>query len=120
MADTRNNNMPGNYCLQQKSMQHILDYELYEHSQYGHAVNPAIPCVGYTPSHMPRNTLSNNPVEIESQLFGIGSCNLVSSKPPVTPELHTVPEIGFFARVPLIRAPAFIPDKDQRPFPIPE
>ena len=70
MADTRNNNMPGNYCLQQKSMQHILDYELYEHSQYGHAVNPAIPCVGYTPSHMPRNTLSNNPVEIESQLFG--------------------------------------------------
>tara|TARA_B100001758_G_C18407468_1_gene613099 strand:- start:601 stop:963 length:363 start_codon:yes stop_codon:yes gene_type:complete len=120
MACTRAKNMSGNYCLEQKGIQHIMDYGLYNHSSYGHAVHPAIPDIGITPSHMPRNTLSTNPVEIETELFGIGSCNLVDPKKPVQPKLQQVPEMVFFTRVPLIRPKQFVPDTNQRPFPIPE
>tara|TARA_Y100000994_G_C15450702_1_gene342477 strand:+ start:139 stop:495 length:357 start_codon:yes stop_codon:yes gene_type:complete len=118
MASTRNNNTPGNYYLQQKSYQESQGYLTYENSQYGHAYNPAIPCVGYTPSHMPRNTLSTNPVEIESALFGINSTNLVNPQPEVVPKLKKIPEVAFFDRSALIMPKPLVIENNQRPFPI--
>lgn len=120
MACTRAKNMLGNYCLEQRGIEQSAAYDMYKHSQYGHAWKPAMPTVGVTPSHMPRNTLSRNPVEIETALFGIGSCNLVSPQPPVQPELHHISEVSYFERVPLIMPDPFRPDPQQRPFPIPE
>ena len=90
MASTRNNNTPSNYCLQQKEYALARDWQLYKHSAYGSVTNPVIPCLGYTPSHMPRDTLSCNPVEIESALFGINSTNLVSPQEPVNPQLKNI------------------------------
>ena len=119
MACTRNKNMSGNYCLEQNTMKHALDYELYKHSQYGVPTSTAIPLVGITPSHMSRNAFSKNPIEVESELFGIGTCNLVSPKPPVKPELVSVPEVSFFNRVPMIYPKEFKADTTQRPFPVP-
>tara|TARA_B100001094_G_C17804702_1_gene610841 strand:+ start:137 stop:499 length:363 start_codon:yes stop_codon:yes gene_type:complete len=120
MASTRNNNTPGNYCLQQRGYSLALDYDLYKNSQHGHAYTPAIPALGYTPSHMPRNTLSSNPVEIESALFGINSTNLVTPTPPVTPNLKKIPEINYFTRIPTIMPEPLVIEKNQRPFPVPE
>ncbi len=120
MACTRAKNTSGNYCLEQRGIHHIIDYKLYDNSSYGHAAHPAMPDIGITPSHMPRNTLSTNPVEIETELFGIGSCNLVDPKKPVQPQLQHIPEVAFFTRVPLIQPKPFVPDINQRPFPIPE
>lgn len=120
MASTRNNNCRGNYCLQQQSYRGGRDYLSYANSQYGHAYNPAIPCIGITPSHMPRDTLSSNPVEIESALFGINSTNLVNPQSPVVPQLKTVPEKTFFDRIPIIMPQPLIMEKHQRPFPVPE
>ena len=120
MASTRNNNTPGNYCIQQRGYSLALKYDLYPNSQYGDAYNPAIPCIGYTPSHMPRNTLSSNPVEIESALFGINSTNLVSPQPPVKPQLKNIPTRSFFQRTPLIMPKPLVIEGNQRPFPVPE
>ena len=120
MASTRNNNTPGNYCLQQRAYSLAVNYDLYKNSQYGHACTPAIPAVGYTPSHMPRDTLSTNPVEIESALFGINSTNLVTTTPSVKPNLQTVPEIEYFTRIPMIMPNPLVIESNQRPFPIPE
>tara|TARA_B100000902_G_C27082563_1_gene799644 strand:+ start:421 stop:783 length:363 start_codon:yes stop_codon:yes gene_type:complete len=120
MASTRNNNTRGNYCLQQRGYSLAQKYDLYKNSQYGHAYSPAIPSIGYTPSHMPRDTLSSNPVEIESALFGINSTNLVTPIPPVKPQLKTVPEIDYFTRTPMIMPKPLVIESDQRPFPIPE
>ena len=120
MASTRNNNTPGNYCIQQRGYSLALKYDLYQNSQYGDAYKPAIPCLGYTPSHMPWNTLSNNPVEIESTLFGINSTNLVTPQPPVKPQLKTVPTKSFFQRIPLIMPKPLVIEARQRPFPVPE
>lgn len=119
MASTRNINTPSDYCLQQNAYKHALTYNTYENSFTGRAYHNAIPCLGITPSHMPRDTLSNNPVEIESALFGIGSVNLVDPQPPVRPQLKHVPEISFFETTPLIMPEKFSLLTDQRPFPIP-
>ena len=120
MASTRNNNYRGNYCLQQRSYRHSRDYTSYPNSQYGHAYDPAIPCVGIMPSHMPRDTLSSNPVEIESALFGINSTNLVDPQAPVMPQLKTIPEKAYFNRIPLIMPRHLVIEGGQRPFPVPE
>ena len=120
MASTRNNNTPGNYCLQQRQYSLALDYRSYVNGANGSAYYPRMPCLGIIPSHMPRNTLSSNPVEIESVLFGINSTNLVQPAKPVTPLLNTIPECSFFNRIPLIMPKPLVVEKGQRPFPIPE
>ena len=119
MASTRSINTPGNYCLQQRQFADSKNYELYKNSQYGSAYSPAIPCIGYTPSHMARDTLSRNPIEIESALFGINSTNLVNPQAPVQPELKTVPMRQFFERMPLIMPQPLVIENNQRPLPIP-
>ena len=119
MASTRNNNTPSDYCLQQRAYQQSRQWIDYKHSSYGKAYKNALPSLGYTPSHMPWNTLSNNPVQIESQLFGINSTNLVKRAPLVYPELKTIPMIPFFQTIPLIEEKKFVSLPNQRPFPIP-
>ena len=119
MTDTRNNNTRGNYCLEQRKYSNQQGYNTYVHSQYGTASNPALPCFGVMPSHMPRTVLSQNPIDIESQLFGIGSCNLVTPKPPVNPEINTLQEISYFERLPLIQPKKYKQYKTPRPFPVP-
>ena len=118
MTSTRNNNMPGNYCLQQRSYAHVRQYTSYPHSQYGKAETNAMPCLGITPSHMPRNTLSNNPVDIESSLRGTGSVNLACPQKPIVPELKQIPSVAYFQKLPLIMPKPFVVPKGQRPFPI--
>ena len=120
MASTRNINTKSDYCLQQRSYQSARNYTDYKYSQYGAAYEPAIPCVGYMPSHMPRNTLSSNSVEIESALFGINSTNLVNPQPPVKPNLNTIPMKQFFQRTPLIMPKPLVIENNQRPFPVPQ
>lgn len=120
MASTRNKNTKSDYCLQQRSYQSSRNYINYNYSQYGHAYDPAIPCVGYMPSHMPRDTLSSNPVEIESALFGINSTNLVEAQEPIIPKLRTVPMKQYFQRVPLIMPKSLVIENNQRPFPVPQ
>ena len=61
----------------------------------------------------------SNPVEIESYLFGINANNLVQPQPPVKPELHTIPEISFFNRLPIIMPKPLVVENKQRPLPIP-
>ena len=120
MTDTQRVNNPADYCLQQKSYEQARTHIFYKHGPFGHAAHVAIPCMGITPSHMPRNTLSKNPVEIESALFGINSVNLVDPQPPVVPELREVPEVSFFNRMPMIMPKPLVIERGQRPFPIPE
>ena len=120
MASTRNNNTKGDYCLQQNSYKHSLDYNEYKYSQAGRAYENAIPCVGIMPSHMPREAFSKNSVEIESSLFGINSTNLVNPEKPIVPQLTKMPEISYFDRLPIYMPEHMVVQTDQRPFPIPK
>ena len=120
MADTQRVNNPADYCLQQRSYAQAREHQFYKHGPFGHAAHVALPCMGITPSHMPWNTLSDNPVEIESSLFGINSVNLVNPSPPVKPLLHKIPEVPFFKRLPTILPRPLVIERNQRPFPVPE
>jgi hypothetical protein len=120
MSSTRNKNTCGDYKLQQEQYTLARMYSSYPYSQYGNAYNPAIPCVGITPSHMPWDTLSTNPVEIENALFGINSNNLVNPQPTVIPQFKKIPERAFFERLPLILPEPLVIENNQRPFPVPQ
>ena len=120
MASTRNNNTQGNYCLQQSSYKDSLNYFEYKNSQQGSAYRNALPCLGITPSHMPREAFSKNSVQIESSLFGINSTNLVNPENPTVPELIKLPEVSYFERIQTIMPEPVVIQKNQRPFPVPK
>lgn len=120
MASTRNKNTPSDYGLEQSAYDQYRNWVSYPHSSYGESYSNAIPCMGITPSHMPRTAFSSNSIEIESSLWGINSTNLVEKQPDVIPELRTIPMESFFDTIPMIMPKTLIVSKTQRPFPIPE
>jgi hypothetical protein len=120
MASTRNNNTPGDYCQQQKSYNQSLDYNQYQYSQVGRAYKNALPCMGITPSHMPREAFSQNSVDIESALYGINSTNLVNPQKPVVPQLKNLPGVSYFERLQTFMPEPLVVEKYQRPFPVPK
>ena len=119
MASTRNKNMPSDYCLQQRDYSLANDYKLYQYSQTGKAYNTAIPSIGYTPSHMPRDAFSYNSIDIESKLFGINSTNLVYHQPEFKPDFKSIDLKNFFDRKPIIMPDPLVAEHNNRPFPIP-
>lgn len=118
MSSTRNKNTPGNYALEQKQNIGRFNYEHYKHSSNGMAYRSETPAVGILHGHMPRDTLSKNPVEIESMLFGINSTNLVNPQKAPTPKLKTLPERKFFERPTLIMPLPLVVESKQRPLPL--
>jgi len=60
----------------------------------------SLPCLGinmgYMPNGLNHNLLSNNGLDIESSLFGIGSTNLVEPKPAVQGDMNKLSYIKFF------------------------
>ncbi len=98
MTSTRNKNTITDYALEQASFIKLNNERLYINSAYGRPLQEHYPTIGYTPSHMSRDTFSNNPIEIESQLFGIGSSNLVIPCKAVNPLVKEVQFKDFFER----------------------
>ena len=119
MSCTRNKNTPSDYCLEQKQNTQIFGYLEYKNSQYGYACHNAMPTMGVTPSHMPRQIFSNNSIDIESALFGINSTNMVTPQAPVVPQLVQLPEVSYFNRMPFILPNPLVIENNQRPFPVP-
>jgi hypothetical protein len=121
MTSTRNNNTKSDYCLQQRQFEQNLGYNMYQHSQWGTPNVTAFPAAGSAPpSLMWRTALSNNPIEIENALFGIGSTNLVNPQKPICPELKKLPTINFFERNKVVMPEPFILNQNERPFPTPK
>jgi hypothetical protein len=118
MTSTRNKNMPGEYKLEQRQFCLANEYELYKNSQYGNAYRNALPCLGFNPSHMPRQTFAYNAIDIESEMFGINSTNLVKPQAPVVAQPKSVPTIKFFNTLPLIMPLPLVIENKQRPYPI--
>ena len=120
MSSTRNINTPGNYYLEQKEYAHMENYTLYPNSQYGAAYDTRLPGNGVNPGQIQWNQLSNNAVQIESFLFGVGSTNLVNPLPAtLKPELKNLGTANFFERVQTLVPEPLTVEKNQRPFPTP-
>ena len=98
MASTRNKNTISDYRLQQDSYEKAKLYNVNEKT----TIEPKYLVFGLNPHSVPNTKLSFNPTDIESQLFGIGSTNLVRPKEPVGVEFKHLEQENFIDRVELI------------------
>ena len=115
MSSTRNINTPGNYNLERMQDNTTFQEVMYTHNSYGRAVHAALPCGGNAPpSRLSNYNLSHNPVAVESQLFGIGSTNLVEPRPIIQNQAKKLPNVTFFYRNNIIMPNKLVVEKNQR------
>ena len=98
MSSTKNKNSQLNYNLEKSDKEKILNETFYIHSSSGRPTSDCFPALGYIPSHISRDALANNAIDIESQLRGIGSTNLESVCDAVVPSIRSLDFIEFFDR----------------------
>lgn len=115
MASTRNINTKNNYCIQQRQFQNNYVYNSNLHSQWGEAYTTNLPTYGLNPPKIPRNKLSQNPIEVESYLFGINSTNLVKPMAPVNPKINELQDLTFFGKLPLFVPEPLVIRNNERP-----
>ena len=119
MASTRNRNTPGDYAAQQRAKTLHHNYTSYEHSSfYGTVPHTYFPGNGLMGMRTASSNLSANACDIESQLRGIGSTNLVEPQAPIAPEIHSLKSLNIADRIPLILPVAFRPEPHQRAMPL--
>tara|TARA_R110002020_G_scaffold209088_1_gene415002 strand:- start:1652 stop:2026 length:375 start_codon:yes stop_codon:yes gene_type:complete len=98
MASTRLKNLPGEYLRERRVNQDINNYKMDVNKKI--PVKSVLPDLGINPGNMSNsfyhNTLSNNTCDIESNLMGINSSNLVQKKSEFQPRLNTLPFKPFF------------------------
>jgi hypothetical protein len=58
--------------------------------------------------------LASNSADIESQLFGIGSTNLVEPRPSVAPDVYQLKSLNIAYKVPVFVPAPFAPEPNQR------
>ncbi len=116
MTSTRNKNSQINYNLEKTNKEKLLQEKLYIHSSSGRPISECIPSIGYMPSHISRDALANNSIDIESQLRGIGSSNLENLCTPVVPSMRTLEFKDFFDRPQYVIMPyPLVFENNQRP-----
>ena len=92
MASTRNLNMRDDYIIQQKRLELKREYDI---NPYGRPTQELLPTQMMNYGSMSRDGLSTNAVDIETELFGVGSTNLVVEKSTVRPGLVKHGDIDF-------------------------
>lgn len=112
MASTRNKNMRAEYSLEQNNNTGIRDFNI---NQYGRGVNEANPTHMMNHGSMARDALSGNAVDTESQLFGIGSTNLVQAQEPIRPDVKKLGNVDFSERKGLVNHDSIYIMNNQRP-----
>ncbi len=113
MASTSNRNTPGNYALEQKMNQHIGSYQTYIHA--GEAYTNHLPGNGLLPASTARSQLCGNYCDVESQLRGIGSTNLVNPQTPVVPQHRMLDSLSIMTKLPVLLPEPLVVEKNQRP-----
>ena len=119
MASTRSRNTPGNYTLEQKINTKQNDYMSFEKSNfYGTVPITYFPGNGLIGMKTTGLNLASNSADIESQLFGIGSTNLVAPRAPIAPNVHKLNSLNVAYKSPVIIPEQFIPTPNQRTMPL--
>ena len=115
MSSTRNKNTPENYSLEQRQIGAVAAYSAYANSAYGDPTTIQFAGNGLLMGRMPAIQLSNNSCDIETQLFGIGSTNLVTPKSNVVLEPRDVKSLNVADRLTTYIPDALTIDAGQRP-----
>jgi len=114
MASTRNKNTMNDYVMEKRMNEQLLSYQQYTNSSTGKAHETNIFNIGSNPN-LPRETLSHNPVETESYLFGINATNLEVTKMPFISLPKTIANKSYFKRPNTLVPEPFAYQTNQRP-----
>lgn len=114
MASTSNKNTPGNYALEQRMNQNIDTYRTYLNSAAGEAYTNHLPGNGLLAGSIAPSQLCGNYCDIESQLRGIGSTNLVNPQTPVVPQLRTLDSLSIMTKLPVLLPEPLAIEPNQR------
>ena len=87
-------------------------------SYYGTVTDTYFPGNGLVGMKTAGMNLSSNATDIESQLFGIGSTNLVEPRRPIAPDVYQLKSLNVADRVPLVLSDKFSLQPNQRPMPL--
>lgn len=114
MASTRNKNTLGNYDQEQMAFQKYREYDTY----LGRVVNTrtCLPGNGLLIGKMSSMVLAKNYTNIESELWGIGSTNLISPKNSIVPQIKSLKSLDIFGKDTVIIPEPLVVSKYQRPF----
>jgi hypothetical protein len=100
MASTRDKNSPGNYSLEQYALKKERDYLPYK--PFSCPQETMFCGDGLLMGRIGNTQLSENAINIENFLYGIGSSNLVNPQSPVVPEIKQLNSLSIIDRIPLI------------------
>ena len=100
MTSTNMKNGSGYYCEQQRRFHKISNSQTDNNiSKHNNVCLPDLGIInGMMASGYNNNVLSNNPADIESSLFGIGSTNLVERQLKTTPVINKRKYCKWFSR----------------------
>jgi hypothetical protein len=115
MASTRSKNNEADYNLEQKSNTGLCNYLTSQQNNYGNPVTTHFAGDGLLQGRIAPRQLSSNACDIESQLFGIGTSNMVIKKPNVSPDIHTIQSLNIINRLPVLLPEPLIVENGQRP-----
>lgn len=115
MASTRSKNNEADYGLEQKSNTGMCDYLTCQKNNYGNPITTHFAGDGLLQGRIAPRNLAGNPFDIESQLFGIGTSNMVKPKSEVNPNIHNLNSLNVIDRLPTMVPEPLIVEKGQRP-----
>ena len=112
MASTRNKNRKDEFFIDKKMQERIVSWQTTTES----VQKAAYPCHGINVQRMPAEKLSNNSVDVETYLYGIGANNYLFPKNTPRNSPIQLPSTTFYDRLPVYIP--ILPDmlKNQRPF----
>ena len=112
---SRNNNTIENYAMEQRRNKNLIDYRFFENSPNGPAVTTHLQGNGLGIAILPPNLLSENYMDIDSFLKGIGSSNFINPTPIVRPNFKRNEFLHMNQREPILLPSTFQPYPSQRP-----
>ena len=115
MASTRNRNTQGNYELEQWSLEQSRVQQSYTYQPNGQAITTHFAGDGLIGQWMPPTLLSDNSVDVESFLRGVGTTNLVSPKPDTQVQSKPIAQLAIFNKTPLMLPKPLYIEPEQRP-----
>jgi hypothetical protein len=118
MASTRSRNTTGDYRAEMNINNNNVDYRINNGYSYGQPVRTFLPGDGLLPGRVASENLSFNSVDIETQLFGIGSTNLVTPKTNESPDIKSLQSLSIIDRIPIIIPEPLVIQQNQRPYPL--
>jgi hypothetical protein len=116
MASTSNKNTPGNYHHEQTENRLNCEHITYLNSGAGEAYTNHFAGDGLLSGKNARSKLCNNYCDIESQLRGIGSTNLVNPYKTIEPQLRPMQSLSIMQKLPVLIPEPLVIEKNQRPY----